>query len=526
MARCNTLFVVLGNQLFPPALLKDHENATFYLAEDLGLCTYVKHHKQKILLFLAAMRSYRDELQRRDFQVHYETLDHTPPPASEPSYTEKLAAWMETRSFDRLVMWEIEDKFFEQQIETFAQDQGLDLTFLESPMFVTPRETFEAYLDAARSPFMASFYEKQRKRLNVLIDTDGKPTGGQWSFDAENRKPLPKDVDIPTTRWPEPTEHVADVIRLIGCRFADHPGELPEDGKFWLPTTRSQALAWLRAFLKQRFVLFGDYEDALSTRDPILFHSALSPTLNLGLITPQEVLDRALEHAQKYEIPLNALEGFVRQLIGWREFVRGIYREYSHKQEQANRWNAQRSLTQAWWTGDTGIPPLDDAIHKALKYGWNHHIERLMVVGNLMNLCEIKPRQAHDWYMAMYVDSSDWVMGPNVYGMALTSDGGIFATKPYICGSNYLLKMSDYRKPKPSKSKPLLTGNHAPDFGDATWADVVDGLYWRFVNKHRDALHQNVRMRQMVSTFDRMSDERKSHILPAAQTFLEQVTTT
>jgi len=504
------LRVVLGNQLFAPATLPaDARGLPVFMAEDVGLCTYTRHHKQKIALFLAAMRSHADDLRQRGVDVHYESLDRQQGPDLQTKYETKLERFLDqrgSRGVKQLIIHEIEDKFFERRIEAFAEQRGLRLRVLESPMFLTPRKVFAAYLEEASGgggPLMAEFYKRQRRRLGVLMTSNGEPKGGTWSYDDENRKKLPKSVEVPKTRWATPTDHVRDVIALVHERFADHPGELTEAG-WWLPTTRRQALAWLRAFLEDRFAHFGDYEDALSGRDPFLFHSVLSPTINLGLITPREVLDRALEHAEQGGIPLNSLEGFVRQIIGWREFVRGIYRHHCEQQEQANHFNHRRRLSDHWYRGDTGLPPLDDVIKKALRFGWAHHIERLMVAGNLMTLCEIEPRDAYDWFMNLFVDSSDWVMGPNVFGMGIFSEGGVFATKPYVCGSNYLRKMSDY--------------------GRGEWCDVVDGLYWRFIHSHREVFAGNPRMSMMVRALDKLDEKRKQRIFGAAGAFLQKVT--
>ena len=230
-----------------------------------------------------------------------------------------------------------------------------------------------------------------------------------------------------------------------------------------------------------------------------MFHSLLSPYLNMGLLTPDEVVDQVVAAAD--EMPIQSVEGFVRQVIGWREFVRGVYREFGDRQEKANFWSHERELTTAWYAGETGIPPLDDVILSVQELGWAHHIPRLMILGNLMTLCEIRPQSAHRWFMEMFVDSSEWVMGPNVYGMGLFSDGGIFATKPYICGSNYLLKMSDYKK------------------GD--WCETVDGLYWRFIDKHRDFFAGNPRLALMPRALDRLDEERRKRIFAAAQEFID-----
>lgn len=515
----NTAFVILGNQLFPFAHVKPYRDARFFMAEDLGLCTYVKHHKQKIALFLAAMRAHADELRKQGVDVHYERFEDQQGNELQTKYETKLAQFLDGQSpgIARLVMFEIEDKFFEKRMLDFADDRGLELEFLPSPMFLTPREEFAAFLDEHK-PFMATFYEKQRKSMGVLLNKDGSPVGGKWSLDEENRKPLPKKQTPPGIAYPEPDDHVQDVKRIVEERFADHPGEIDD---WWLPTTRRQALAWYRKFLDERFHLFGDYEDALSDRDPFLYHGVLSPMLNLGLLTPREVLDRALEHAEENDIPLNSLEGFVRQIIGWREFIRGIYQRFSQKEESTNYFQHKRKMKKCWWTGETGLVPLDMAIRKSLRFGWTHHIERLMVLSNCMNLCEIEPKQCHDWFMSMYVDSSDWVMGPNVYGMGLMSDGGIFATKPYICGSNYIFKMSDY--PKPKKGETLF--EMGKDENAATWADVMDGLYWRFIERHRDFFAGNYRMAMMTRSLDKMNKEKKERLFTAAERFLDAVTT-
>ena len=329
-----------------------------------------------------------------------------------------------------------------------------------------------------------------------MLDDHGEPLGGRWSFDADNRKRLPKQIQPPAVDWPKPDQHVRDLVPIVARTFADHPGSAVD---FRWPTTRQQALAWLDEFVASRLAEFGPYEDAVTVRSETVFHSLLSPYLNLGLLTPVDVIERVVDCVDR--APLQSIEGFVRQVIGWREFVRGVYRQHSETQDAANFWNHDRDLTDAWYSGSTGIPPLDDTIQSIQKLGWAHHIPRLMILGNLMTLCEIRPQSAHRWFMEMFVDSSEWVMGPNVYGMGLFSDGGIFATKPYICGSNYLLKMSDYSK--------------------GEWCDTVDGLYWRFIDKHRAFFAANPRLALMPRALDRLTDDRRARIFSAAERFLE-----
>lgn len=497
MSKPSKLLVLLGNQLFPRRELPDAADVAVFICEDMSLCTYVRHHQQKIVLFLSAMRSYADELETAGYTVHYVRLDVK----AARSYEDHLAKVLKDSGADTLVHFEIEDKPMEQRLLEFAQDKGVDREELRSPMFLSSRDSFKTFVGDKTRLLMADFYKDQRRELGVLVDGDGEPVGGQWSFDEDNRKKLPRKLCPPELGRENHSEHTKEVIELVHATFADHPGDARE---FWWPTTRRGALRWLREFLDTRFELFGPYEDAMSTRSATVFHSVLSPLINLGLITPAEIVERALEHAGEHDISMPSLEGFVRQIIGWREFVRGVYREFSAQQEQTNFWAHERQPGPAWRDGTTGVPPLDDTIRTALELGWTHHIPRLMVVGNLMTLCEIEPNAAHRWFMEMYIDSSEWVMGPNVYGMGLFSDGGLFATKPYICGSNYLRKMSDY--------------------GKGEWCDTVDGLYWRFIDKHRDFFADNPRLALMPRALDRLDTERKGRIFAAAEAFIEEHT--
>ncbi len=464
------------------------------MAEDDSLCRDVRHHKQKLVLFLAAMRNYADALRDAGYEVHYHRLEDGDP----RSYEAKLSSAVGIAGVRRIRHFEIEDKPMEQRVARWAEDQDLRVDVRPTPMFLCSRERFARYIDRSKQPRMADFYRGERRRLRLLIDPDGSPRGGRWSFDAENRKKLPRDVNPPAVPQVGPQPHVDEVIRLIEQRFPDHPGSVEA---FDWPVTRAAALHRLDDFIEHRLAEFGPYEDAISRRSRVVFHSLMSPILNLGLVTPAELLQRVTDAAGSERVTLASIEGFVRQVIGWREFVRGIYRERSDVQERTNFWGHERHLADSWYTGDTGIPPLDDAIRNAWRHGWDHHIVRLMVVGNLMTLAGIAPAEAHRWFMEMYVDSADWVMGPNVYGMALFSDGGIFATKPYICGSNYLRKMSDYPR------------------GD--WCDVVDGLYWRFVAEHREFFAGNPRLAMMPRTLDKLDPSRKKRLFRAAEGFID-----
>ncbi len=485
------LVVILGNQLFDPAIIKarglDPKRTIYFMKEDQELATYFKFHKHKIIFFFAAMRAYRDELRRLGLEVHYEEYG-----VNKSNFENSLKALIKKSKIKSAYCFEIEDKFFETRITHLFENERMVLETWQNPMFLTSREEFRVYLKSTRRPFMKTFYESQRRRLKILMD-EGKPVGGAWSYDAENRLALPKHKSTPDLPDFQPNENTSKVAELVERQFSSHPGRSNE---FWLPVDRKSAKQWLNTFLKERLADFGPYEDAIPAHSEFVFHSVLTPFLNCGLLTPTEVIKDTLSFGRKNKVPLTSLEGFIRQIIGWREFVRGIYQNFSEQQDKSNFWNHGKKLTALWYQGGTGIPPLDETIRRVLKRGYAHHIERLMVVGSLMVLLEVHPSEAHRWFMEMFIDSSDWVMGPNVYGMALFSDGGIFATKPYICGSNYLRKMGGY--------------------GKADWCDGVDGLYWQFIKKHESFFMKNPRLSMMARAGQKISEQRWSVLDQAA----------
>jgi deoxyribodipyrimidine photolyase-related protein len=484
--------LILGNQLFPRQHLPktDIKKTIVFMKEDWELCTHYKYHKHKIIFFLAAMRKYADELKAAGYEVIYQRLNQ-----DQQDFTKSLRTFLDANQIKKVYFYEIEDKFFEVRIhQIFREMNGLEVKQMASPMFLTSRLEFEEYLSQTKKPFMKTFYERQRKRLQILVTPQGQPVGGHWSFDEKNRLSLPRDYVPPHVPKYEMTSTDHEVAQMVETYFGDHPGSI---GNYWIPNDRLGAQKWLDSFLRERLALFGPYEDALSPEFPFINHSVLTPFLNAGLLTPRDVVTQTLDFAASHKIALNSIEGFIRQVIGWREFIRGIYQNFSDKQENLNFWNHQRKLKPCWYDGTTGIDPLDDVIRKVQRYGYAHHIERLMVVGSLMLLLEVHPHEAHRWFMEMFVDSSDWVMGPNVYGMALFSDGGIFATKPYFCGSNYYKKMGHYKK--------------------GPWQDGVDGLYWGFIQRNREFFLRNPRLSMVVRTFDKMNPSKKNKILAAAQ---------
>ena len=489
-----SVFLILGNQLFPHKHLRKYKDSTIFMCESFDLCTFQKHHKLKLILFLSSMRSYADELKKNKFKVNYIDLKKD----FKISYEKKLENFIKKNKFEELISFEIEDKFFEKKISTLCKKNKIKLTFIQSPMFLNSRDEFKNYLSKTKKPFMANFYKIARAKTDILMENN-KPKGGKWSFDEDNRKKLPKDIKIPEMITAKETKHTKALKQQINTIFKNHPGQVDN---FWLPTTYDDAVKWLDYFIIKKFNLFGDYEDAVDTNNNFLFHSVLSPMINLGLLTPDLIIERVRKVENK--IKINSYEGYIRQIIGWREFIRGIYQNYDQQLEENNFFQHKNSLTKKWYDGTTGLDPLDHSIKNAQKYGYTHHIERLMVLCNIMNLCEIKPNEVYNWFMEMFVDSSDWVMSPNVYGMGLFSDGGIFSTKPYICGSSYFMKMMNFKR-----------GN---------WNDIMDGLYWRFINKNRKFFQSNPRLNMMVNIYDKMNTERKNHIIKKANQFIRDNT--
>ena len=490
------MFLILGDQLFPQKYLQKYKKDFFYIAEDIGLCTQEKFHKHKLILFLSAMRSYRDDLINNKFNVIYNEIDQD----KNSSYSEKLEKIIKKKKVKKIITYKISDHFFDKILRKICKKLKVELSFIPSPMFLTKQSLKEKFFENNKKPFMGNFYKLQRSDLDILMKGND-PEGQQWSYDELNRKKLPESISIPGLKKVTETNNTKQIKKIISTLFSDHPGSIDN---FNIPTTRKQAISWLDDFLKNKFFLFGDYEDAISKKGHVLFHSLLSPLLNIGLLTPEEVVNKSLKFAKINKIKINNVEGFIRQIIGWREFIKNVYDYHNTFMKTSNFWNHKLKLKKSWYHGTTGIEPLDQAIKEIDKHGYAHHIIRLMLIANIMNLSGIDPKEIFKWFMEMFIDSSDWVMTPNVFGMGTFSDGGIFATKPYICGSNYLLKMSDYKR------------------GD--WCEVVDGLYWQFIEKNKKYIKSNHRLSMMAHSLEKIDPDRKKRIFSQANNFIKENT--
>lgn len=523
----NSVLLVLGDQLYNPGILANHifmdqsSRPTIYISESVELCRHYRYHKHKLIHFLSCMRHYAVELQQLQWNVHYDrldTIDDGNRCNMDLPYLEKLYSYCVKHNISTIYHYPISDLFFETPFFTWCTTHNIQHILIPSMTgYVTSRAQFSEYINSLgtnKKPFAASFYIKQRHRLNILIDSrTNKPFGGKYSYDTDNRKSLPKSVHVPDTIDMKSIQHdtiTNDVIELINTRFSSHPGS---SDTFYLATSRNDVKEWLNKFLVERLHSFGLYEDAITQRSPFVYHSVLSPYLNTGLITTHEIILTTLQYYQQNQsiIPLSSIEGFIRQLIGWREYINGLYHHYTISLTTSNYWQHHRTFKcNSFYNGTTGILPFDDCIRKVLKLGYLHHIERLMVCGNIFMLCEIQPNLVYQWYMELFIDSADWVMQPNVYGMILNVDGGACGfTKPYLCSSNYIIKQC---------------GNEGTYSKSQSWCNILDGLYWRFLQKHRTVLSKNMRMGKILYGLDRMSDERKSMIFNAAELFLNQHT--
>jgi deoxyribodipyrimidine photolyase-related protein len=467
-----------------------------WLVEEPLFFTQYAFHRQKLVYHRATLLHYRQRLEAQGLTVHY--LRHDEPAAD----SRQLPQWLRMQGVTALHCHDLVDDWLERRLQRACTEAGVALHVEASPQFINDTTTLAAEFAPARKRFLLqAFYQRQRQRQRMLLDEDGGPRGGQWSFDADNRLRFPARQQPPPVQLPPITPLLETARAQIATEFPSNPGAL--DGPLRYPLTHEQAAAWLQDFLEWRFAGFGPYEDAIVADAHVLHHSVLTPMLNNGLLTPRQVIDAVLQHADAANIPLNSVEGFVRQVLGWREFIRGIYHFRGRQQRMANHFGCSNPMPAAFYEGTTGLPPVDFTIRKLLATGYCHHIERLMVLGNLMLLCEIHPAAVYRWFMELFIDAYDWVMVPNVFGMGLTSEGGIFTTKPYICGSNYLRKMSDYQ-PGP-------------------WCDVMDGLLWRFVANHEATLKANHRLAPMVANLPRVARNRPE-IFSLAEAFIDNHT--
>lgn len=481
-----TVQLVFPHQLYKNVKHFDNKNPVYLIEENLYFTQY-KFHQQKIAFQRAGMKFYEKYLLDLGFTVHYIESK------TDESDIRYLLKKLKKEGCKNIVFSDVTDNWLEKRL----RESGLESDISESQIFLNTRKDLEKYFEEKDAYHQTDFYKQQRTSWNILMD-DGRPKGGKWTFDIENRKKYPKGKVPPALHFPENSAFYEEAVRYTQEKFADHYGHVTDYQLY--PCTFEDADCWLDDFLEHRFAEFGDYEDSLVQQEHFLHHSVLSPLLNTGLLTPKKVLKKALKYAEEHDIPMNSTEGFVRQIVGWREFIRGMYVYEGTYQRRQNYWKHQKKLPHDFYTGKTGILPIDSCVRKISATGYAHHIERLMVFANFMNLGNITPHERYDWFMTMFIDSYDWVMVPNVYGMSSYSDGGLMSTKPYVSGSNYLKKMSNY--------------------ADGEWVGLWDALFWKFVEDNREFFSKNPRLGMMLRTLDRMKEETRNAHFRKAETYL------
>jgi deoxyribodipyrimidine photolyase-related protein len=485
-------FLIYPNQLFEEWFLENPSSIAILIEDPLFFSQY-KFHKKKLVLHRASMKCFEDKLKDtfRTLYIEFNELKHS----------SEIGEILSKNKIKEVTFIDPCDDWLESRLKAGLENH--EIKFIKKPNsnFLTPLDWADKIMPpSSKSYFFTSFYIEQRKRLKVLTEKDLKPVGEKWSFDSENRKKLPKDLIPPPPLSFKTNKYVSEATNYVDLNFAENPGTTTD---FNYPITKEQALESLMHFLEYKLELFGIFEDAISSEHTFNFHSLLTIPLNIGLINPDQVVKITLEYSNKNKIPLNSLEGFIRQVIGWREYIRIMYLRLGRKQRTSNALNFTNPMPKLFYSAQSPLPPLNKSIERTIDHAYCHHIERLMILGNMFLLCEIHPDEVYKWFMEMFIDSYDWVMVPNVYGMSQFSDGGKIVTKPYISGSNYIKKMSDYK--------------------DGPWTDIWDGLYWRFIDKHRSIFLSNPRMGLMPRQFDKMDRTKKDKLLRSADSFLSEL---
>ncbi|WP_306117864.1 MULTISPECIES: cryptochrome/photolyase family protein [unclassified Roseitalea] len=508
MARA--LRFILGDQLSRDiATLRDadRDGDIVLMCEVDDEATYVRHHKKKIAFIFAAMRHYADDLRNDGFEVDYRQLDD--PDHRVSSFTQALRQAVERHGPDRVVVTEPGEWRVLQMMKDWQRELDVDVEIRTDDRFIATRDDFAAWAKGRKSLRMETFYRRMRRRTGFLME-GGEPAGSRWNFDRDNRAPPADGLSFPDRPHWSVDETTQQVLDLVAARFGDHFGDLEP---FAYPVTRRQATRYLNWFVTHALADFGAYQDAMMSDEALMYHSHLSALLNVGLLDPRECCDKAEAAWRAGAAPLNSVEGFIRQIIGWREFVRGIYWLNMPGYGEANALAATRELPQWFWTGQTHMKCLRQAIGQTRQNAYAHHIQRLMVIGNFALLAGLDPRQVQEWFLIVYHDAYEWVEMPNVVGMALFADGGLFATKPYASSGAYIDRMSDYcggcRYSVNRKAGPK--------------ACPFNYLYWNFLIENRQRFAGNRRMAMMYGTLDRMKDERKDAIRADSARFFKRI---
>jgi deoxyribodipyrimidine photolyase-related protein len=503
------LILVLGDQLSPQLsslASGDPAQDRVLMAELHDEATYVRHHKKKIAFLFSAMRHFAEELRALGWTVEYVTLDD---PDNQGSFSAQIARAVKALKPKNIVVTDAGEWRVAQMLKGWQAEFGVPVRILPDTRFIATIPEFLDWADGRKQLRMEYFYRDMRRKTGLLMEGD-KPTGGKWNYDAENRKAADADLFMPT---PKATAHDAitkEVLALVDARFGNHFGDLLP---FWYAVTRKGAEAAFTAFVKNALPHFGDYQDAMLTGEPFLYHAVVAQYLNCGLLDPLRICQEVEAAYFAGKVPLNAAEGYIRQVIGWREYVRGIYWLKMPGYERENFFDHKRRLPDFYWTANTDMACVKVAVTQTKEQAYAHHIQRLMVTGNFAMLAGIDPHELHEWYLSVYADAYEWVELPNTVGMSQFADGGVLASKPYAASGAYINRMSNYCGTCHYDVK-QRTGPKACPF---------NALYWDFLSRHRSKLGSNPRIGQMIRTYDNFADDERARIKASASAFLDSI---
>ncbi|MGQ0674371.1 MAG: cryptochrome/photolyase family protein [Hyphomicrobium sp.] len=503
------LILVLGDQLslnISSLAHGDPARDRVLMSEVTEEATYVRHHKKKIAFLFSAMRHFAGELSAAGWSVDYRRLDS---PANRGSFTGEVARSVGTLKPQRIVVTEPGEWRVREVMRTWSERFAIPVDILPDDRFLCSLPEFEDWAADRKQLRMEYFYREMRKKTGLLMD-EGEPAGGQWNFDHDNRNPARGDLFMPQPLRSAPDAITREVLDLVAARFAGHFGDLEP---FWFAVSRRDAEAAFDRFIADALPRFGDFQDAMLEGERFLYHSVISMYLNCGLLDARDICRKVERAWREGRVPLNSAEGYIRQVIGWREYVRGIYWLKMPGYVDENVFGHRRPVPAFYWTGETDMACLRAAITQTREEAYAHHIQRLMVTGNFALLAGVDPKALHEWYLIVYADAFEWVELPNTLGMSQFADGGLLASKPYVASGAYINRMSDYCKGCRYDVK-MRTGDGACPF---------NALYWDFLARHRDTLERNPRMAQMYRTYDRLSEFDREEIAASARDFLAEL---
>ena len=503
-----TLRLVLGDQLSESiSSLKDYNaDDVILMCEVWDEATYVKHHKKKIAFIFSAMRHFAQDLKNKGFNLRYTKLDD---PDNAGTFKGEVKRILDQHRFDRVVVTYPGEYRVLTDMKSWEADFSIPVEIREDDRFLCTPDEFAVWATDRKQLRMEYFYREMRKKFHILMDGD-EPAGGQWNYDSENRKPAKEGLKIPSPCINPVDEITQDVISLVSKRFSSHFGDLEP---FYFSVTRVDALKVLEQFIQERLIHFGDYQDAMLQNEPWMYHSHISFYLNCGLLHPLECVSAAEKAYHQGKVPLNAAEGFIRQIIGWREYIRGLYWLKMPEYAEENFFSAKRRLPDFYWTANTKMNCLRQCVRETKQNAYAHHIQRLMVLGNFALLAGIDPRDVNEWFLIVYADAYEWVELPNVSGMILFADGGYLASKPYAAGGSYINKMSDYCQGCSYK----VSQKNGPD------ACPFNYLYWNFMDQNRAKLSGNQRIGMAYKTFDRMGADKQKAVRDDSARFFRKL---